>query len=113
MTTFLRLIADKDKQSALAEAVRLGGRNVFEVDPASFTQVPGAPFAYWVSEPVRQTFERHQAFYNEERAVKQGLATADDFRFVRTWWEIPKPSLRWYGYAKGGSFLNSMPIYRL
>ena len=43
MTTFLRLIADKDKQSALAEAVRLGGRNVFEVDPASFTPGPRSP----------------------------------------------------------------------
>ena len=104
MTTFLRLLEDKDKQSALASAVRTGGDNVFEVDPSSFFQVPGAPFAYWVSEAVRQTFKRFPAFDGGERTVKQGLATADDFRFVRVWWEVPASNKRWYGLAKGGTF---------
>ena len=102
MTIFLRLLADKDKQKALASAIRTGGENVFEVDPASFFQVPGAPFAYWVSEAVRQTFKRFPAFDGGERTVKQGLASADDFRFVRVWWEIQADNQRWYGFAKGG-----------
>jgi hypothetical protein len=113
MTTFLRLLADKDKQNALASAIRTGGDNVFEVDPVSFCQVPGAPFAYWVSEGVRQTFKRFPAFDGGERTVKQGLATADDFRFVRVWWEIPGDNQRWYGFAKGGSFSRfyaDMPV---
>ncbi len=113
MTTFLRLLEDKDKQSALASAIRTGGDNVFEVDPSSFFQVPGAPFAYWVSEAVRQTFRRFPAFDGAERAVKQGLATADDFRFVRVWWEILPNGQRWYGFAKGGAFSRfyaDMPV---
>ncbi|MEI2323567.1 hypothetical protein [Pseudomonas aeruginosa] len=113
MTTFLRLLEDKDKQSALVSAVRTGGDNVFEVDPSSFFQVPGAPFAYWVSEAVRQTFRRFPAFDGAERAVKQGLATADDFRFVRVWWEILPNEQRWYGFAKGGAFsrfYTDMPV---
>ncbi|CAB4122517.1 hypothetical protein UFOVP31_35 [uncultured Caudovirales phage] len=113
MTTFLRLLEDKDKQNALASAIRLGGNSVFEVDPSSFFQVPGAPFAYWVSEEVRQTFKRFPAFDDGERAVKQGLATADDFRFVRVWWEISPDNQRWYGFAKGGSFsrfYSDMPV---
>lgn len=113
MTTFLRLLADKDKQNALASVIRTGGDNVFEVDPVSFFQVPGAPFAYWVSEAVRQTFKRFPAFDGGERTVKQGLATADDFRFVRVWWEIPGDNQRWYGFAKGGSFSRfyaDMPV---
>lgn len=53
-TTFLRLLAADDKAAALraaAVAARAGqpAPDVFAVDPISFRQVPGAPFAYWVS----------------------------------------------------------------
>ncbi|OTP69757.1 type II restriction endonuclease subunit M [Caballeronia sordidicola] len=104
MTTFLRLLADKDKQSALASAIRTRGENVFEVDPASFCQVPGAPFSYWVSDAIRLTFKRFPAFEGGQRAVRQGMATADDFRFVRAWWEITPDGSKWLGFAKGGAF---------
>jgi len=75
---------------------------IFEVEPEAFDAVPGKPFAYWVSEEVRQTFERLPAFECEGRTARQGLATAEDFRFVRTWWEEPGDG--WHGFAKGGSF---------
>ena len=94
MTTFLRLLADKDKAHNLlasCNAWRSGGSDarVFQVVPESFREVPGAPFAYWVSEAVRQVFKRLPAFECDERTARQGLATAEDFRFVRTWWEQP------------------------
>lgn len=111
MTTFLRLLEAKDKNNALNTAIHTGGNNVFEVDPASFFQIPGAPFAYWVSEAVRSTFKCFPAFNNEQRTVKQGLATADDFRFIRVWWESHGPG--WFGFAKGGSFSRfyaDMPV---
>src|SRR5690606_24024834 len=38
----------------------------------------------------------------DERTARQGLATAEDFRFVRTWWE--EPGHGWHGFAKGGTF---------
>lgn len=111
MTTFLRLLADGDKAAALAEVCsrqRAEGRDprVFEVPPEAFDAVPGRPFAYWVSEATRATFERLQRFEGEERLVKQGLATADDFRFLRCWWENPlKCRLKGYpSFAKGGVF---------
>ncbi|WP_159559851.1 type II restriction endonuclease subunit M [Alcanivorax sp. S71-1-4] len=118
MTTFLRLLADKDKANHLlasCTALRAGEENerVFQVAPESFHAVPGAPFAYWVSEAVRHTFKRFPAFDGGKRTVKQGLATADDFRFVRVWWEIPADNQRWYGFAKGGSFSRfyaDMPV---
>ena len=48
-------------------------------------------------------------FKNEERTAKQGLATADDFRFIRTAWETPinrreLTSRRWFHFAKGGAY---------
>lgn len=103
MTTFLRLLSDQDKQSALLDAVQNSGKNVFEVNPDSFKQVPGAPFAYWVSEPVRQLFKQLPAFESNGRTAKQGLASADDGRFLRVWWEVMPELPGWHSFAKGGS----------
>ena len=109
MTTFVRLLADKDKASSLlanCAALRAGvdDTRIFEVAPSSFRAIPGAPFAYWVSEAVRSIFEALPAFEDSERAVRQGMATADDFRFVRGWWEVDADSERWPGFSKGGAY---------
>ena len=109
MTNFLRLLADEDKSTALKEAcwaLRLDSKDgrIFDIDPASFTVVPGTPFAYWVSEQVRGSFKNFRPFESDGRAVRQGLATADDFRFVRGWWEVTANSEKWPGFAKGGKF---------
>lgn len=110
---FIRLMADEDKGAALAEVLarlRAGESDprMFQVAPESFEQVPGAPFAYWVSEGVRDTFRRLPAFETEERTAKQGLATADDFRFVRLAWETAtgdrQSGQRWWAFAKGGVY---------
>src|SRR5260370_42429647 len=91
---FLRLLPYEDKSSVLAETIAAIHDNhylnsvVYAVDPTSFSQVPDSPFAYWVSEHIRHVFTELPAFENEGRTVKQGLATADDFRFVRLWWEV-------------------------
>ena len=108
---FIRLLTEKDKAvglSATCSSLRQGNsdQRCFEVNPDSFREVPGAPFAYWVSEAVRGTFQRLPAFESDGRTVRQGLATADDFRFVRASWEIPQTGLgiKWFGFAKGGAF---------
>lgn len=107
MTTFLRLLSDKDKATHLlasATAHRTGESDakVFQVEPESFRAVPGAPFAYWVSEDIRGLFESLPPVESECRTTKQGLATADDFRFVQVWWEGAHSG--WFGFAKGGAF---------
>ena len=108
---FIRMLDQKDKAMALARVcthLREGEPDprAFIVDPEEFRQVPGAPFAYWVSAEVRGTFQRLPAFESERRTVKQGLATADDFRFVRAAWEMPDSGLgkKWFGFAKGGAY---------
>lgn len=109
MTTFVRLLAVKDKASnLLASCVGLRtseiDTRIFEVAPNSFRAIPGAPFAYWVSEAVRSIFEDLPAFEANGRAVRQGMATADDFRFVRGWWEVAADNERWPGFSKGGAY---------
>lgn len=107
MTIFLRLLAEGDKAAALAEScarVREGAEETrcFEVAPGAFDSVPGKPFAYWVTEGVRSVFKTVPGLELGDRTARQGLATAEDFRFVRLWWEIPGAG--WYGFAKGGVF---------
>lgn len=108
MTLFVRLLdAPADlKGQLLRQAVNGDSGRAFQVDPVAFEQIPGSPFAYWVSDRVREIFRRLPAFEADRRTAKQGLATADDFRFVRTWWEVDERSVgeRWFGFAKGGSY---------
>ncbi|WP_175704191.1 type II restriction endonuclease subunit M [Burkholderia ambifaria] len=107
MSHFFRLSSEDDKAQALAEVcanLRQGVVDArwFEVAPESFDAVPGKPFAYWVSETVRRVFRESSSFEGNGRAVRQGLATADDFRFLRAYWESSGPG--WIGFAKGGAF---------
>ena len=104
---FLRLLSESDKAEALKAAcnnLRQGENDPrsFEVASESFNSVPGKPFAYWVSDAVREVFRSIPAFEGDNRTTKQGLATAEDFRFVRIWWETNSPG--WFGFAKGGAF---------
>lgn len=78
----------------------------FIVDRVSFDQMPDSPLCYWVSDWVRGLFQELPPFEREGRLVRQGLATADDFRFVRFWTEIPpeKTGSKWFPFAKGGAY---------
>lgn len=111
MTQFLRLLADTDKALALTDAcsrMRMGKPDdrYFEVQPSAFGDLPGKPFAYWISKALRSAFHRLPAFENAGRTAKQGLATADDFRFVRAWWEVGAAGAasKWLPFAKGGAY---------
>lgn len=137
-TLFFRLLSHEDKATALSEAIAAvcegGALNsvVHAVDPVSFRQMPGSPFAYWASERVRQLFTALPPFEGEGRTVRVGLQTSDDFRFVRAWWEVPSVRIldgangpdwredtatfqawcrqrtfagkRWVPFAKGGAY---------
>ena len=106
-SVFLRVLADDDKASALRRAIGSGRDDSrFEVEAETFKTVHGSPFAYWVVEEVRRLFQTLPQFESHERTAKQGLATADDFRFLRLWTEAPTGAYRatWFPFAKGGKF---------
>jgi hypothetical protein len=93
-TIFIRLLAEDDKVTTLNNAVQslhdssTTQPTVYTVNPQSFSQVLGSPFAYWVSDKIRELFVKLPHFESEERKIKVGLQTGDDFRFVRLWWEV-------------------------
>jgi hypothetical protein len=109
-TVFLRALEADDKNLAIRAAIHspegTTGKQRFEVDATTFTTIPRSPFAYWVGEGLLRLFKKLPRFESEGRKTKQGLATADDFRFVRCWWAVPPQHLgeRWYLFAKGGKF---------
>lgn len=68
--------------------------------------VPNSPLAYWVPYSTLEKFNRYFS-YSEKADVKQGLATRDNERFVRLWWEVDSKQLgnkKWRTYAKGGEY---------
>jgi hypothetical protein len=104
---FIRLLHNEDKGEALAGRVAAlweGGAegDIYVVIPESFRQVPNTPFCYWVSDRIRRLFRELPPFESEGRTVKQGLATADDFRFVRAWWEVPAERILGNGRSEVG-----------
>lgn len=52
-----------------------------------FKKIPGSPFGYWVSENVLYLFVHNNTLSSRYNAV-QGLATANNDRFIRTWAEV-------------------------
>ncbi|WP_459935503.1 BREX-1 system adenine-specific DNA-methyltransferase PglX [Desulfonatronum parangueonense] len=71
-----------------------------------FRLLAGHPICYWVPEHTLRKLAAHPRFENEKRTAKQGLATADDFRFISAAWEVFPCSLgsHFFFFAKGGEY---------
>lgn len=90
----------------------------FTATAEDFKKIPGSPVAYWVSDNVRNIFAENPPLGNVAEA-RQGLATADNNRFLRFWPEVNIASIgfsmsscsdalrsakKWFPYNKGGEF---------
>jgi hypothetical protein len=90
----------------------------FTVAQSDMAAVPGSPVVYWLSEKMRNTFAVGKPI-SEVANLRQGLATADNNRFLRQWWEVAashtafactsreearQSGARWFPYNKGGEF---------
>ena len=104
---------EKFKQSSLEQALNdvLNNNNnerVFALRQDKLKVIEGWPFIYWISDAFREKFREKpiEEYYN----AVQGLATADNNRFLRYWWEVDLESIsiceadtrKWKRYSKGG-----------
>ena len=92
MTTFFRVMDSENKEFSLKQSINelntlKPNSNTHIASPDNFLGIPGASFAYWVSNSVISSFNRFGSTESDECTARQGLATSDDFRFVRTAWE--------------------------
>lgn len=116
MTVFLRVLdsAVEDKPAALQRAVRGlrdaaegGDPTVFECDASAFSAIPGSPFAYWAPNAILRIFQRLSPFESGGRVARITNPVADNFRFLRTWWETQyehDAPRRWTPLFKGGAY---------
>ena len=114
--TYIRLVDYNNAE--LKEHEFSNKDNYFQAKQKDFEKIPGSPIAYWVSDKVREIFEKNQKL-GEIGEAKQGLATADNNRFLRLWNEVNYNKIgynmsnsqealeskkKWFPYNKGGEF---------
>lgn len=98
---------------------RFGKSRFARIDQSEFAQIPGSPIVYWLSKPMLEAFTKGDKL---EKVAKprQGLATADNNRFIREWWEVSQSKSKltsdnakdrktsvcdkWFPYNKGGEY---------
>lgn len=113
---YCRLIEPTSQQGK--EDMFLAGENRYAADQSNFSKIPGSPVAYWVSEKFIANFEKGKLLGTLADS-KQGLATADNNRFLREWYEVQPSKIKfdakdieeaaqsgykWFPYNKGGEF---------
>jgi hypothetical protein len=107
----IRLIDAADKELALAEA--LEGDDVHRLRQYELLHSSArTAWSYWLTPRLRQAF----VTFPKLKALappRQGLATTDNARFVRYWWELTPTSSdapcratpnTWFPYVKSGRF---------
>ncbi|EAS9814833.1 BREX-1 system adenine-specific DNA-methyltransferase PglX, partial [Salmonella enterica] len=80
-------------------------------------RIPGNPIAYWAEDSVSRLFDDRSI--DQFASVRQGMATTDNERFLRYWYEIDTSKIvfdavstgeacsqgyKWFPYNKGGSY---------
>ena len=90
----------------------------FQAKQKDFEKIPGSPIAYWVSDKIREIFEKNKKLGDIGEA-KVGLQTGDNNRFLRLWNEVNYNKIgynmsnsqealeskkKWFPFNKGGEF---------
>ena len=114
--SFFRLIEGNEEQKK--NNLKLGCSKFSDSRQEEFHIIPGSPIAYWVSQEFRRVFEEYPLL-SESTDIKQGLATADNDRFLRYWYEVEidkcsftsaqddeltKATHKWFPHSKGGGY---------
>lgn len=86
MGTYIRLIDYKN--SELKEREFFNEKNRYTSSTKDFSKIPGSPIAYWVSEKVHNNVFTEGITLEEKYAVRQGIATGDNQKFTKIWFEV-------------------------
>lgn len=112
--TYYRLVDGKDcaDKNRLYLSATSDGNKIYypNVPQKNFEKIPGCPIGYWVSKKMIEAFDNPTL--GSVLTTREGMATADNDRFLRLWHEIDirrfsksnPESDKWYPYNKGGSY---------
>lgn len=114
---YFRLVDSKDKQKDFVDNINQGKMR-FIAKANNFSKIPGVPFNYWVSEVFIKSFIDGDRL-KRQGDTRQGMATSDNGRFLRLWYEISSDKIglhyatdreaqksrkKWFPYNKGGEY---------
>ena len=85
MQTFIRLTDYKNSEEK--EKGFFEEKNRFVANQEGFFKIPGAPIAYWVSDRVKEIFEKSEKLGEICKACT-GLQTGDNNKFIRFFFEV-------------------------
>lgn len=77
-------------------------KHVYQLPQSKLKDIKSYPFIYWISDEFREKFG--DKLLDDVVDVKQGIATSNNNRFLRYWWEITGSNQSYYPYSKGGEY---------
>ena len=110
--------ATVDKDQLFLERIGTNHSSLNTLVASDFSRIPGSLIAYWVSERWLEIFKVSKKL-RDIGSPRQGLATADNNKFLRHWSELAIESisfdskssetasatgLTWFPYNKGGAY---------
>ena len=121
-STFIRLVEGNSESAKSAQLLKAREDPncgwVFHASAGDFSDVPGSPIAYWMSQSMRECFRRGKPLGTLVN-VKIGMRTGDNSRFLRRWTEVGNGRIgfghnnalegivskrKWFPYNKGGEY---------
>jgi hypothetical protein len=104
---FIRATGNENKAQILMKGTSSdGGLDAFDVNVKNFLASPIVEFCYWVPDGIQSVRANSPKLEDFGIEVRQGIATGDNFRFLRLLWEVPPKHLykNWHPYSKGGEY---------
>lgn len=86
----------------------LANHNYFSGNADRFADLPNTTLAYWAPDETLTIFNSTKKLEPTYASVRRGVATGDNFRLLRLFWEIKRDQIgkekEWIWYAKGGEY---------
>ena len=107
----------QDIEDDIPKAFPVPENRFAQTSAANFSKIPGSPVAYWVSNSLIKAFQNKTM--GEIAKPRQGMATSDNNKFLRLWYEIAENKMclnaaneiaaeqsgkKWFPYNKGGEY---------
>jgi type II restriction/modification system DNA methylase subunit YeeA len=114
---YIRLTEGRSERAKVGALLRSIATNAekYVVPQDAFTVIPGSPIAYWLSKAERDAF-RTGVPLGGVVALREGINTGNNERFLRRWWEVDIDSVafdtqsgstagrKWVPMKKGGTY---------
>lgn len=99
------------RQKTLEAISNLDCGYYYEQHVKQYEKIPGSPVAYWISNSMKDAF-LNSVSLEKIGKPEQGMATANNGRFVRCWYEVDKRKIsisgnlqaKWFPYNNGGGY---------